>query len=304
MGFGEAAALFAHDLHKAGLRRMVAYSRSGAAARPGDALHRHAKAVGVTLVASPRALAQNADVIIGLTPGKNALAALRAVRPHLTRSHIYADASASAVRTMERAAMLLKDRAEFVDAAIMGPVPLGGIRVLTVASGRAAARFTAALKPWGMNLRVVGEHPGAASAMKLIRSVCFKGLACVLIESLEAAARAGVLEFVARDIAGSVDERPFLESMKRFVCGTTVHAGRRVHEMADVLAFLDGLGSSTRMTKTTAAALRQYAAMGLREQFHAREPGSLATAIGAVVAARDRRKSRRERVESRTGGAA
>lgn len=302
MGFGEAAALFAQDLRKAGLKQMVAYSRSGARARPGDALHRRAEAVGVTLVASPRALAQNADVIIGLTPGKDALAALRALRPHLTGSHIYADASASAVRTMERAATLLKGRAEFVDAAIMGPVPLGGIRVLTVTSGRAAPRFNAALQPWGMNLRAVGERPGAASAMKLIRSICFKGLACVLIESLEAAARAGVLEFVARDIAGTFDERPFLESMKRFVCGTTVHAGRRVHEMTDVLAFLDGLRSSTRMTKATTTALRHYAAMGLREHFHAREPDSMAAAIGAVVAARDRRKPGRSRAESRRGG--
>jgi 3-hydroxyisobutyrate dehydrogenase-like beta-hydroxyacid dehydrogenase len=139
------------------------------------------------------------------------------------------------------------------------------------------------MEPYGMPVTVVGSKPGGASAMKLLRSVCMKGLSGVLIESLEAAQRYGVLEAVAADIAGSFEERSFAEYMKRYVCGTVVHAERRVHEMADALALLNSLGSSTRMTKATRANLVDLAKMGLREKFNAREPATIAAAIEAIV---------------------
>jgi 3-hydroxyisobutyrate dehydrogenase-like beta-hydroxyacid dehydrogenase len=285
MGFGEAAWCFGRDLARAGLDGLVAYSRSGARAAAKDPLRRRAAQAGVELVATPRELCRRADVIIALTPGKTALSALRSALPHLERRHLYVDASSAAVKTMERAAALLEGRAGFVDAAIMGPVPLNGIRVLTVASGPAARRFHALLAPYGMNIRPIGGDPGAASAMKLIRSVCMKGLSAVLIESLEAAHRRGILDFVAGDIAGSFAERPFPQIMQRLVCGTAVHAERRVHEMTDVLALLRDLGAPARMTRATRAKLMDVAAMGLRERFGGREPDSIARVLQAMAAA-------------------
>jgi 3-hydroxyisobutyrate dehydrogenase-like beta-hydroxyacid dehydrogenase len=166
----------------------------------------------------------------------------------------------------------------------MSPVPLNGIKGVIGASGAEAEQFRALLAPYGMNIKVVGPKPGGASAMKLIRSVCMKGLSAVLMESLEAAQRYGVLEAAAADIAGSFDERPFAQNMKRYVCGTAVHAERRIHEMADALALLNALGSSTRMTKATRAKLADVAKMGLREKFNAREPDTVAAVMEAIVA--------------------
>lgn len=286
MGFGEAGVRFAQDLSRAGLADIVAYSPSGANAQAGSALHQRANEAGAQLVASPRELCRRSDVIIALTPGRAALAAVRSVRRHLRPDHIYADASSSAVKTMERAAQMLEGKAHFVDAAIMSPVPLNGIKAVTVVSGDRAAQFHDLLIPYGMNIKVVGVKPGAASAMKLIRSVCMKGLSAVLIESLEAAQRYGVLEASAVDMAESMDERPFAQIMKRYVCGTVVHAERRVHEMADALVLLNSLHSSTRMTRATRANLVDIGKKGLREKFNAREPDTIATAIEAIVESR------------------
>jgi 3-hydroxyisobutyrate dehydrogenase-like beta-hydroxyacid dehydrogenase len=283
LGFGEAAVRFAQDLSQAGLKDVVAYSRSGAKAQPGDSLHAEAAAAGARLVKSRRELCKHSDVIIALTPGKAALPAARSVRKHLRPEQIYVDASASAVKTMEQVAALLAGKARFVDAAIMSPVPLNGIKAGVAASGADAEAFRALMEPYGMPVTVVGSKPGGASAMKLLRSVCMKGLSGVMIESLEAAQRYGVLEAVAADIAGSFEERSFAEYMKRYVCGTVVHAERRVHEMADALALLNSLGSSTRMTKATRANLVDLAKMGLREKFNAREPATIAAAIEAIV---------------------
>ena len=93
-----------------------------------------------------------------------------------------------------------------------------------------------------------------------------------------------MLEAVAADIAGTFDERPFAQNMKRYVCGTAVHSARRVHEMADALALLNALGSSTRMTKATRAKLVDVVDMGLREKFNAREPDTIAAVMEAIVA--------------------
>ena len=111
-----------------------------------------------------------------------------------------------------------------------------------------------------------------------------KGLSAVLLESLEAAERYGVLEATVAGIAETIDERPFAQSMKRYVCGTAVHAERRVHEMADALALLNALGSSTRMTRATRANLVEIGKMGLREKFNAREPATVVAVIEAIVA--------------------
>ncbi|MEO7727928.1 MAG: DUF1932 domain-containing protein [Burkholderiales bacterium] len=284
LGFGEAGLRFAQDLSQGGLTDIVAYSRSGAKEAADGPLHAQAAAAGAKLVKTVRALCKGTDVVIALTPGKMALAAARKTSKYLQPEQMYVDMSSAAVKTMEDIAQLLEGKARFVDAAIMSPVPLNGIQGVIGASGTDAEAFSALMTPYGMNVKVVGAKPGGASAMKLIRSVCMKGLSAVLMESLEAAQRYGVLEAVAADISGSFDERPFAQNMKRYVCGTAVHSARRVHEMGDALALLNALGSSTRMTKATRAKLVDVVDMGLREKFNAREPDTIAQVMEAIVA--------------------
>ncbi len=283
LGFGEAGLRFAQDLSQGGLTDIVAYSRTGAKEPADGPLHAQAAGAGAKLVKTVRALCKGTDVVIALTPGKSAVAAARKTVKYLSPGQIYVDMSSAAVKTMEDIAKLLEGKARFVDAAIMSPVPLNGIKAGVAASGADAEAFRALMEPYGMTVTVVGSKPGGASAMKLLRSVCMKGLSGVLIESLEAAQRYGVLEAVAADIAGSFEERSFAEYMKRYVCGTVVHAERRVHEMADALSLLNSLGSSTRMTKATRANLVDLAKIGLREKFNAREPATIAAAIEAIV---------------------
>ena len=286
LGFGEAGYHFAKDLTQAGLSGIVAYSPSGAKAAPGDPICVRATEAGVELVSSPRELCKRAHLIIALVPGQAALRALRSVRAYLGAAHVYVDATTAAVKAMEQAGQMLAGKSGFVDAAIMGTVPLSGIKVLTVASGPHAEAFRTLMAPYGMNIQVIGEKPGAATAMKLMRSVCMKGLAALLLESLEAAQRYGILDAVAVDIAGSIDERPFAQIIKRFVCGTAVHAERRVHEMTESLELLRSLGASTRMTRATRAMLLDVVKLGLPARFGGREPDSIVPVLDAIVGAK------------------
>jgi 3-hydroxyisobutyrate dehydrogenase-like beta-hydroxyacid dehydrogenase len=238
---------------------------------------------GVEPVRSPRELCRRADIIMALTPGRSALAAVRSARRYLRPGQVYVDASAAAVKAMEKAAALVGDTAAFADAAILGPVPVEGLRVLIMASGPGAAPFRDALAPYGMNVEVIEGPPGAASAMKLIRSVFMKGITGLLFESLEAAERYGIRAALEADIARWINERPFSQVINRFVGSTAVHAGRRMHEMTDVLALLRELKSSTRMTRATRAWFEQLSRMGLHERFGGAIPQTSAPVIRALV---------------------
>lgn len=284
MGFGEAGYHFAKGLSRNGLAGMVAYSRSGAKAAAGDPLRVRAAEAGVELVKSPRELCKRADVILAVTPGKAALAALRSARAHLRPHHVYVDASAASVRAMEKAAGLLEEGAAFVDASIMGPVPVEGINVLLLASGDQAGRFRELLAPYGMNIQVVEGGAGAASAMKLLRAVFMKGVTALLLETMEAAQRRGIRAAVEAELIRWMDSMPFAQVIKRFVGSTAVHAGRRAHEMKDTLELLNSLGSSTRMTRATKAWFLDIARSGLPERLNGRVPDSIEPVIEALVA--------------------
>lgn len=286
LGFGEAAARLAGDFRNAGFSPLVAYSRSGAKAKPGDALHEKARALGVTLVKTPAALARQTDVIIALTPGKAAVPALRRILKHLRPDHLYIDASSNSAKAMEEAATLVGGAARFVDASVMGPVDIMGLKVPFVASGPHAAEFRDRMTPHGMVINVVGKGPGDASAMKLIRSVLMKGLAMLLLDTMEAAHRRNILDAVIEDSSVTFNEIPFQKIIKRYVGGTAVHCERRVHEMKECLELLHDMGSTDRSTKATISMLREMVKMGMPQKF-TREPDSIHPVIEALIAARD-----------------
>ena len=283
IGFGEAGYHMAKGLAGAGLRGVRAYDKYAADPEAGDLIHRRAAEAGVTLVPSVPRLCREANLILALVPGRVALRAIRAAARHLTPDHVYVDAGTASVNAMKEAGRILAGRAGFVDVAMMGAVPLAGHKVAMLASGSHAEAFRDAMERFGMNIRVVGEHPGAATAMKLIRSVFMKGVAAVVLEMLEAAHRHGALQAMAEDIAGYMDEHPFRDHMRRFVCGTAVHAERRAFEVAEALALLKKLGSADTMTRATRQKLRRIAGLRLRERFRGVEPADIAVVLEALA---------------------
>ena len=286
LGYGEAANRLAKDFTQAGFTNILAYSRSGAKAQPGDPVHQRAQAAGVTLVKTVGTLAKKSDIIIALTPGKSALPALKKIRKYLRPDHLYVDASSNSAHKMEQAAALVGNAAKFVDASVMGPVDLMGLKVPFVASGPHAAAFRDLMTPHGMVINVVGANPGDASAMKLIRSVLMKGLAGLLLETMEAARRRNVLDEVIEDCSVTFNDIPFQKIIRRYIGGTAVHCERRIHEMKECLELLHEMGSSDRNTRNTIAMLRDMVKMGMPVKFPA-EPETIHPVIDALIAARD-----------------
>jgi 3-hydroxyisobutyrate dehydrogenase-like beta-hydroxyacid dehydrogenase len=250
LGLGEAGSLFAADL-----------------ARAGDEVHGYDPAVmptpdSVTLHREAATTVVGCDLVLALTDGGSAKDALTGVIGSLPDHAVYADLSTSAPALKIDLAEIVADQgALFVDVALMAPVPGRGLATPALASGTGAVRFAEMIDDRGGEVEVVGSEAGEAATRKLLRSVVMKGVAAVLIESTDAADKAGKEEWFWGHIVealGSLDE-PML---KRLTLDTAPHARRRIDEMEAARELLIDLGISPTMTTATITHLRSLAGEG------------------------------------------
>jgi 3-hydroxyisobutyrate dehydrogenase-like beta-hydroxyacid dehydrogenase len=248
LGLGEAGALIAADLATTGLE-VGGYD-------PADV----PTPAGVKRHDDPADAVAGVDLVLAVTSAAHALAALGDTRGAIPPGAIYADLSTAAPAIQrELAGIAGAAGVKFVDVALMAPVPGTGLRTPALASGPAAAAFVAALSPLGMPVEHAGDEAGLATTRKLLRSIVMKGLAALLVESLQAAEAAGLAaetwDNVVRQLA-EADEA----LVRRLVTGTPRHAKRRIEEMDATAALLADLDVDPTMTEATAERLRRIAA--------------------------------------------
>ena len=239
IGFGEAAYCISCGLREEGVTGIVAYDAFASRELEGRRIHDRASESGVGLLDNPADVASYADTLFVAVPSTNALEVCEAIRASLKAGQIYADVSASSPETKRRIWELIRDTGVlFVDAAMLGSLPQDRHRVPITASGNGAEAFHEAMTPLGMRITVVGGGSGAASAIKLVRSIFMKGLASLMIEMLQAADAQGVTDDVVASLSGSLDGVPFRNHLSRLVTGTALHAKRRADELKGSIALL------------------------------------------------------------------
>jgi len=255
-GLGEAGSLVAGDLAAVGVEAGVEAGVEVHAYDPAEV----ATPAGVVRHADPRAAVGGAEVVLAITAAADAPAALAQALEDIPAGAVYADlATASAGLKRQLAATAAGAGVSFADVALMAPVPGNGLRTPALASGPAAAAFAAALAPLGMPVEDAGAEPGLAATRKLLRSVVMKGLAALIVESLEAASAAGLAAETWDTVVAQLSAAD--EALvRRLVTGTGRHALRRTHEMEATVDLLTELGVDPTMTRATAAHLRRITA--------------------------------------------
>jgi len=243
LGLGEAGATIASGL-----------AAAGCSVRGWDPV---AAPPGVERADTPAGAVAGASLVLSLTTAAHAVEAAESVAPTLGEGQLYADLNTTApVLKREVAAVIARTGAGFADVALLGPVPARGIATPALASGGGAGRFAALVGPLGMTVELVGDEPGDAAGLKLLRSVFMKGLAAAVLESVEGAKARGADDWLRREIAAVLGE-PLLE---RLLSGTVTHAERRLDEMAAAAAYLEELGVEPRISRATAACLESLVA--------------------------------------------
>jgi L-threonate 2-dehydrogenase len=224
MGAGIAARLSEHGVEV--LTSLEGRSAASAA---------RAAAAGMRAVSAARLT--ECDFLLSIVPPTSAEPFAEGVARLLGRNHpVFVDCNAVSPATVTRiAAHVTASGAPFVDAGIIGGPPhVGTPGPVLYASGREAPRF-AALAEYGLDIRVMGEEVGAASALKMCYAGITKGLIAVASAMLLAAERAGVADALARELAAS--QHGLLGSLERTIPAMFPKAYRWVGEMREIAAF-------------------------------------------------------------------
>jgi 3-hydroxyisobutyrate dehydrogenase-like beta-hydroxyacid dehydrogenase len=250
LGLGEAGSIIATDLARAGDE---VHGYDPAVVEPPDLVIMHQNAAKAVV---------GCDLVLSVTPGSKAREALSEVADSLAEQAVFADLSTSApAAKMALAGMVAERDALFADVALMSPVPGRGLKTPALASGTGATRFATEINGRGGVVVVVGAEAGEAATHKLLRSVLMKGLAAVLMESMEAAGRADRGEWFWGHV---VEELTRLDEtmLRRLLFDTEPHARRRVDEMEAARDLLVDLGVPPTMTGATLASLERLVAGG------------------------------------------
>jgi 3-hydroxyisobutyrate dehydrogenase-like beta-hydroxyacid dehydrogenase len=210
-----------------------------------------ARPAGIELAEDAPTAVRDADVVLSLNAAAVALEVAEGVAGALDGGALYADLNTSSPGLKRQLAGAVP--CPFADVALVGTVPATGLRTPALASGPGAERFAGLLGPLGMPVEVVGQEPGEAAGLKLLRSVFMKGVAAAALESLEAARAAGAEARVRADMAAVLGD-PLLE---RLLTGSQAHAARRVDEMRAAAAYLEELGVEPRVATAAAEWLEE-----------------------------------------------
>lgn len=252
MGFGEAAYNISLGLNteNPGTVTIRAFDTMQDTPGKGSMICRRAEEAGVELLSSSDDVVSTADVVFAAVPSGFSLSACKEVVGSLRSGQIYADVSASTPATKEELWALLRPKGIlFTDAAMLGSLPSDKHKVPITASGTGATAFYDAMTPLGMVITCVGDSPGAASAIKLMRSVFMKGIASCMFEMLQGADSYKVRSEVISSISKSMDGILFVDHLDRLVTGTAIHAERRGVELKGAEKMLAECGLDGTMSK-------------------------------------------------------
>jgi 3-hydroxyisobutyrate dehydrogenase-like beta-hydroxyacid dehydrogenase len=240
LGLGEAGSAIAQDLVRAGVR-VRGYDPAVTAAD------------GITGMASEAEAVRGADLVLSVNSAKAAVGAFQAGLAGLRSDALWADLNTASPGTKRQLAdIAAAARVPLADVAMMAPVPGRGLRVPMLASGEAAVRYAAVLRPLGADIEVLDGPAGLAASKKLLRSVFYKGMAAAVVEALDAARAAGDEAWLRAHIAAELAAAD-TGTMKRIIDGTRRHAVRRTAEMEAAADMLTELGVPPLMADASRA---------------------------------------------------
>src|SRR5690606_28333221 len=220
---------------------------------------------GIEEVADDHALVREAEGVLSILVPAEAVALAERIARAIGASGarpLYVDCNAIAPQTARRIAEVVEGAgARFVDAGIIGPPPRpGASSTRFYASGPDAAGF-AELRDFGLDVRVVGDRPGQASALKMCYAALTKGTTALMTELLIAAERLGIGDGLRAESEHS--QPAMLERIRRAGPEMVPKAHRWVGEMEEIAKTFDACGLTPRTYQGAAEVYALVAETGI-----------------------------------------
>ncbi|MBR2605876.1 MAG: NAD(P)-dependent oxidoreductase [Clostridia bacterium] len=283
IGFGEAAYCIALGFSQNGTTGIRANDAMMNHPVMGQQVHNRAKEAQVELVEDPKEVARWADVLFAAVPSSFTMDVCNTVKDELRPGQIYADVSASTPATKKAIWDKIRDTGVlFADAAMLGSLPQDKHRVPITASGNGAEAFKATMEPLGMRITLAGEKAGSASAIKLVRSIFMKGIASLMIETMQAADAYDVSDEIVASLSKSLDGIPFTQHLDRLVTGTAIHCTRRAAELKGSIAMQEESKLSPEMSAAAKHVHEALAPYKFAEKYVTSKPQGYKEIIEAI----------------------
>ena len=232
---------------------------------------RLAEQAGLELVPDMRSAIGDADVVLSVVPPAAAPVVatdvVRASEP--STAPLLVDLNAIAPGTaLDIASTAADGGVDVVDGSISGPPPWRPGTTRIYLSG-ARAREIASLPFDGVDLIVVGDEVGAASAVKMSTASVYKGTSALLAQALVAARANGVLEYVVSDLRAGAPE--LVANVERRLASAAAKSARYVGEMEEIASAQTAAGLTPSLFEAMADV---YTAMA-RTQLATKNPDEL-----------------------------
>jgi 3-hydroxyisobutyrate dehydrogenase-like beta-hydroxyacid dehydrogenase len=254
VGFGEAGSILGEDLSAAD-REVCTYDILLDAPASRGPLLEKARRADVQTADSLKAAVADADLVISAVTAASSAAVAQDAGKAMHAGQIFLDINSCSPETKRsNAAAVQISGADYVEAAVMAPVPPQRLKVPMLLGGHRASDLAPVLRALGMNATFISAEIGVASAVKMCRSVVIKGLEALALESMLAARRFGAEQEVLASLQGTFPQMGWQDKLPDYLISRVAeHGRRRAAEMREVAHTLQEVGIEPTMALATAA---------------------------------------------------
>jgi 3-hydroxyisobutyrate dehydrogenase-like beta-hydroxyacid dehydrogenase len=254
VGFGEAGSILGAELAAIGCE-VVTYDILLDMAESRTPMLEKARRVSVRTADSLKVAVQDADLVISAVTAASSAQVASGAAKVLRAGQIFLDInSCSPATKRSNARSVQSSGADYVEAAVMAPVPPQRLKVPMLLGGNRAVEVAPALTALGMNATAIAAEIGVASAVKMCRSVVIKGLEALAVESMLAARRFGAERQVLESLQGTFPQMGWQDELPDYLISRVAeHGRRRAAEMREVAHTLQDVGMEPTMALATAA---------------------------------------------------
>ncbi len=195
-----------------------------------------ASAGGIENVVDDVTMVETADMLLSIVAPAEAEALVKRLAPAIDRAMsdlVYVDCNAVAPETTLRIAEVVQNAgARFVDAGIVGPPPREDSSATRFYASGPDAEELATLNAFGLDVRVISDRIGDASAQKMCYAALNKGTIALMTGVAVLAERLGVAEAFNHEL--SLSQEAVLRRMHQQIPGMVPKAHRWIGEMEEI----------------------------------------------------------------------
>ncbi len=253
IGFGEAGSILAADLVAAGCE-VATYDILFDDSRARAAMREKAERLRVRPADTLPGAMADANLVISAVTAESSGDVASLAAESLRAGQVFLDINSVSPGKKQSSALKVESSgADYVEAAVMAPVPPQRLKVPMLLGGARAAAIAPALNALGMNAKAIAADIGIASAVKMCRSVMIKGIESLAVESMLAARKFGAEDQVLASLSQTFPGIGWDKGLPDYLISRAAeHGRRRAAEMREVARTLEDIGIEPTMAAATA----------------------------------------------------